>query len=86
MDDTVSSPAARQLAASGVKLHVGEAVSCIITATKDKVKEWRPKPPALLEGALEHDAKKYLGLIGKTAHEILAGLKDGIEAEESEVR
>jgi DNA polymerase elongation subunit (family B) len=72
--DTVSSLAAKQLAAAGVVLHPGETVRYVITASKDKVKEWRSKPLALLDDGLEYDVPKYLELLDRAAEEILDGL------------
>ncbi|MFI5345753.1 MAG: DNA polymerase domain-containing protein [Elusimicrobiota bacterium] len=74
MHDTVSSTAAKQLAASGVTLHVGETVRYVITNARDKVKDWRSKPLALMENGLEYDVKKYLELLERAALEILDGL------------
>lgn len=72
--DTVSSLAAKQLAASGVTLHVGETVRYVITNSKDPVKDWRSRPLALMENGLEYDVKKYLELLERAAWEILDGL------------
>jgi DNA polymerase-2 len=72
--DTVSSLAAKQLAATGVVLHAGESVRYIITNASDKVKDWRSKPLALMENGLEYDVKKYLELLDRAAWEILDGL------------
>lgn len=72
--DTVSSLAAKQLAAAGVALHVGETVRYVITNAKDSVKEWRAKPLSLMENGLEYDVKKYLELLERAAWEILDGL------------
>jgi DNA polymerase elongation subunit (family B) len=72
--DTASTLAAKQLAAGGVALHPGETVRYIITSARDKVKEWRSRPLALSEGALEYDAGKYLELLERAAAEILDGL------------
>jgi DNA polymerase-2 len=72
--DTVQAIAARQLAAAGVTLHAGETVRYVITASKDKVKDWRTKPLALMDGALEYDVGKYLELMERAALEILEGL------------
>ncbi|MDD5303154.1 MAG: DNA polymerase domain-containing protein [Elusimicrobia bacterium] len=72
--DTVSSLAAKQLAATGVTLHAGETVRYVITAASDAVKEWRSKPLALMEHGLEYDAKKYLELLERAAWEVLDGL------------
>lgn len=72
--DTVSSLAAKQLAAMGVVLHPGETVRYIITNADDKVKEWRSKPLALMENGLEYDVAKYLQLLDRAAGEILDGL------------
>ncbi|NNN05333.1 MAG: hypothetical protein HKL90_05485 [Elusimicrobia bacterium] len=72
--DTVSSLAAKQLAASGVVLHPGESVRYVITHADDKVKDWRSKPLALMENGLEYDRVKYLQLLDRAAAEILDGL------------
>ena len=72
--DTVSSLAAKQLAAAGATLHAGETVRYVITNASDKVKEWRSKPLALMENGLEYDVKKYLQLLERAAFEILDGL------------
>jgi DNA polymerase-2 len=72
--DTVSSTAAKQLAASGVVLHAGETVRYVITNASDKVKDWRSRPLALMENGLEYDVGKYLQLLERAAMEILDGL------------
>lgn len=72
--DTVSSLAAKQLAAAGVALHVGETVRYVITNASDSVKEWRSKPLSLMENGLEYDQKKYLELLERAAWEVLDGL------------
>ena len=72
--DTVSSFAAKQLAATGVVLHPGETVRYVITNADDKVKDWRSKPLALMENGLEYDVAKYLLLLERAAWEILDGL------------
>ena len=72
--DTVSSLAAKQLAATGVVLHPGETVRYVITNATDKVKDWRSKPLALMENGLEYDVAKYLQLLDRAAWEILDGL------------
>jgi DNA polymerase elongation subunit (family B) len=69
--DTLSSLAAKQLAASGIELHAGESVRYIIVSAKDKVKDWRVMALPLLEGPLEYDGKKYLELLERCAKEIL---------------
>lgn len=73
--DTVSTLAAKQLATSGVKLHAGETLRYVICNSKDKVKDWRSKPLALMEGPLEYDVAKYLELLERAADEILSGLR-----------
>ena len=55
-------------------LHPGETVRYVITATKDKVKDWRTKPVALIDGPLEYDVGKYLDLLDHAANEILDGI------------
>jgi DNA polymerase elongation subunit (family B) len=72
--DTVSSLAAKHLAAAGVALHVGETVRYVISSAKDPVKEWRSRPLALMEDGFEYDVKKYLELLERAAWEILDGL------------
>lgn len=72
--DTVSSLAAKHLAAAGVELHVGETVRYVITNARDPVKDWRSRPLALMEHGLEYDARKYLELLERAAWEILDGL------------
>lgn len=72
--DTVSSLAAKQLAAAGVRLHVGEGLRYVITSAGDAVKEWRSKPLSLMENGLEYDARRYLELLERAASEILDGL------------
>lgn len=72
--DTVSTLAAKQLAATGVVLHPGETVRYVITAAGDGVKEWRSKPLALMENGLEYDVGKYLELLERAAREVLDGL------------
>lgn len=72
--DTVSSLAAKQLAAAGVALHVGETMRYVITNASDSVKEWRSKPLSLMENGLEYDQTKYLELLERAAAEVLDGL------------
>lgn len=72
--DTVSSLAAKQLAAAGVELHPGETLRYVITSAGDAVKDWRSKPLALMENGLEYDVGKYLALLERAAGEILDGL------------
>jgi DNA polymerase elongation subunit (family B) len=72
--ETVSSSAAKQLAAAGAALHAGEAVRYVITNASDKVKDWRSRPLALMENGLEYDVGKYLQLLERAAWEILEGL------------
>jgi DNA polymerase II len=72
--DTAQSIAAKQLAAAGVTLHAGETVRYVIANAKDKVKEWRAVPLALMENGLDYDAAKYLELLERAAKEILDGL------------
>lgn len=68
--DTLSSIAAKQLAASGVTLHPGEPVQYVISSARDGVKEWRATPMALME-VLEYDTAKYGELLDRAAREIL---------------
>lgn len=84
--DTVSSIAAKQLAAAGVDLHVGEGVRYVITNAKDAVKEWRAKPLTLMENGLEYDVKKYLELLERAADEILDGLVPRVSGRKKEER
>ncbi|MFI5350013.1 MAG: DNA polymerase domain-containing protein, partial [Elusimicrobiota bacterium] len=79
--DTVSSTAAKQLAAAGVTLHAGETVKYVITNAADKVKDWRSRPLALMENGLEYDVAKYLQLLDRAAWEILDGLAPPREPE-----
>jgi DNA polymerase elongation subunit (family B) len=79
--DTVSSLAAKQLAAAGVVLHPGETVRYLITSARDKVKEWRSRPLSLMENGLEYDAAKYRELLDRAAWEILDGLAPRPEPE-----
>lgn len=72
--DTHSALAARQLDRGGVKLHPGETVRFVIASARDRVKDWRVLPLALLEGPLEYDPAKYLELMDRAAAEILDGL------------
>ena len=72
--DTVSTLAAKQLAAAGIALHPGETVRYVITDAREKVKEWRAKPLALMEGGLDYDATKYLELLERAADEVLEGI------------
>ena len=77
--DTVSTIAAKELEAAGVKLHAGETVKYIITSNKDKVKEWRARPLSLMEQGLEYDVAKYLELLERAAVEVLDGLIPPVE-------
>lgn len=72
--DTASAIAAKKLAASGVKLHPGELVRYVITSAKDRVKEWRATPLALMENGLEYDAQRYREMLDRAASELLDGL------------
>ena len=72
--DTVATLAARQLQRAGARLHPGETVRYVITSAKDKVKDWRARPLALMEGALDYDPKKYLELLERAVAEVLEGL------------
>jgi DNA polymerase elongation subunit (family B) len=72
--ESVQTLAAKQLAAAGIKLHAGETVRYVIANAKDKVKDWRAKPLALMDGPLEYDVEKYLELLERAASEILDGL------------
>lgn len=72
--DSLQTLAARRLAAAGIRLHAGETVRFVIAASKDKVKEWRVAPLALMDGPLEYDAAKYLELTERAAAEVLDGL------------
>jgi DNA polymerase-2 len=74
VQDTYSSIAARQLAAAGVTLHVGETIQYVITSSKDKVKDWRVMPLVLAINYGEYDPKKYLELLGRAYDAITAGL------------
>lgn len=72
--DSVQALAAKQLASAGVKLHPGESVRYVITAARDKIKEFRGRPLALIEDGFEYDVRKYLELLERAAEEILCGL------------
>jgi DNA polymerase elongation subunit (family B) len=72
--DTLPAIAAKQMEAAGIELHPGESVRYVMTAAKDKVKDWRTKPVALMDGPLEYDVGKYLELLERAAGEILEGL------------
>jgi DNA polymerase elongation subunit (family B) len=72
--DTLPALAAKQLEAAGVELHPGETLRYVMTAAKDKVKDWRTKPVALMDGPLEYDVEKYLELLERAADEIWDGL------------
>lgn len=72
--DTQQAIAAKKLAAAGIQLHPGETVRYVITNAKDKVKEWRAQPLALMEGGLEYDVVRYLELLNRAAYEVLDGL------------
>lgn len=68
--DTLSSLAAKKLAAAGIKLHAGESVQYVISSAKDKVKDWRAVPLALME-CLDYDVVKYCELMDRAVAEIL---------------
>lgn len=72
--DSIQALAAKRLAAAGVALHPGETVRYVIASAGDPVKEWRAQPLALMDGALEYDAAKYLELLERAAAEILDGV------------
>jgi DNA polymerase-2 len=72
--DTYSSIAARQLAAAGITLHAGENIQYVITAAKDKVKDYRVMPLVLAINYGEYDPKKYLELLGRAYDAITEGL------------
>lgn len=71
--DTLQALAAKKLGARGVRLRPGESVRYVIASAKDKVKDWRAAPLALME-TLEFDAGKYEELLDRAAREILDGL------------
>ncbi len=68
--DTLSSLAAKQLAASGVPLHAGEKMRYLILNSKDKIKAFRAIPLSMVE-VLEYDQTHYLELLYRAANEIL---------------
>ncbi|HND63980.1 MAG TPA: DNA polymerase domain-containing protein [Elusimicrobiota bacterium] len=72
--DTLSTLAAKQLAASGVPLHAGESVKYIIRAAGDRLKENRSIPLAFLHEGFDYDAQKYGEKLAEAAEEILGGL------------
>ena len=74
--DTSSAIAARQLAAAGIELHIGEQIQYLISSGKDKVKDWRVTPLALINGHFEYDQKKYAELLGNAYQTITEGLWD----------
>jgi len=74
--DNATAIAVRKLTAAGIKLHMGETVKYVIANAKDRVKEWRAQPLALMEGGLEYDVARYLELLERGAREILDGLVD----------
>lgn len=77
--DTLQALAAKQLARAGAALHPGETVRYVIVDAKEKVKDWRVTAQALMEDALEYDAKKYLELVERAAEEVVGGLGEGQE-------
>jgi len=72
--DTSSAIAARQLAAAGIDLHIGEQIQYIISSSRDKVKDYRVTPLALINGHFEYDQKKYLELLSRAYQTIISGL------------
>ena len=71
--DTLSTIAAKKMAAAGIELHPGEALQYVIASAKDKVKDWRAMPLPLLDGPLEYDQERYLELLENSIEEILIG-------------
>lgn len=61
--DTLSALAAKKLAASGVPLHPGEMVQYVVSEERDRIKDWRVTPLALIEGYFEYDVKYYERLV-----------------------
>ncbi len=72
--DTSSAIAARQLAAAGIQLHIGENIQYVISSAGDKVKDWRVVPLALIQDQFDYDPKKYLELLGRAYSTITQGL------------
>jgi len=72
--DTLSALAAKKMAASGIQLHPGETISYIVTEEKDKVKDWRVMPLALIEDTFEYDIRYYQRLLESAAQVLMAGL------------
>lgn len=46
----------------------------MIAASREKVKDWRTQPLALMDGPLEYAPEKYLELLDRAAVEVLGGL------------
>jgi DNA polymerase elongation subunit (family B) len=69
--DTLNALAAKQLVKGGLQLHPGEKVRYVIVSAKDPVKDWRTRPLALSECALEYDMQKYLQLLERAVDEIM---------------
>ncbi len=67
MHDTLPALAAKKMAASGIALHPGETISYVVCEEKDKVKDWRVMPLALIEDAFEYDEKYYRRLLTMAA-------------------
>jgi DNA polymerase-2 len=72
--DTLSALAAKKMAAAGIQLHPGEMISYIVTEEKDKVKDWRVMPLALIEETFDYDVRYYRRLIEKAADVLTGGL------------
>jgi DNA polymerase-2 len=74
MHDTLSALAAKKMAAAGITLHPGETISYIVTEEKDKVKDWRVMPLALIDDTFEYDVRYYQRLIRIAADVLTVGL------------
>lgn len=72
--DTLTSLAAKQLAASGVVLHPGESMKYIIRSAGDKWKEGRVTPLVMAEEQGDYDHKKYLEKLKAAEAEVAGGL------------
>lgn len=72
--DTMSAIAAKQLAASGITLHIGEQVQYVISSAGDRVKDYRVTPLALIRDSFEFDQKKYLELLERAYRTVVEGL------------
>ncbi len=69
--DTLSALAAKKMEAAGIKLHPGETISYVVTEEKDKVKDWRVMPLALIEDTFEIDVRYYRRLLANAFETLL---------------